>query len=1291
MDNVLIPLKLDAFIFNKEVCDEGHISGKRKEYENRQGVYLHWTLPPRVFRNGIATMQDEQSKADRGNIVSPTPEIPYAPTRWLVVRWIAEDDLAVAEPVEARIALEPVTAWVVESDREWELDRGNPKQYTPDQKRDWVPEGCDMQVDVTPFINANVEDASIKGKSEVFIGDKTPADRWVEDVNPPDGDKPKAETRAKERLLGGFRLLSSSNELFPDYQPHNSNVLSLLDRFEYSTPGADQPRRATAVTASYAVIGWYSNSERDIVQPGSAVKRSSRLQALNMMLKGQPPIADPKVHLEIVRKWLESDEKITISICHAFLYDLKWDAGKLPPKVPADRFAELLHGKLPVSVGTTPLDSLLAHARAHKDLEEEPEHARIVEEALKSLEIELLAGDDDVETRDQASDILYNWNYLRTDGGGRFYLTGPGGGDSDKMPNLTNPGSKGQLSQLNDAQQLLDATRRELKHVRWQLFAEWWKSVASGERINDKRFQLVDGIKTQIENLQAKEKVLEGQVEDIKREKNLPAEDAEDLESELGHDDETNIFKAGIHPPFYQPRDPTLLVGGIRPSWEHDYLDPLPARLDSQLPVDATNEPIEGLDPAHWDSLFNETSGFIRRKMPRALRKSVKNLLQEFVLLKGRHPPLPPVPNDPECPPKDPREDTSGTEPSKPVLAQEPLFHDGLGLDPVENTCHETVHYGIKPDVELAKVYAGETDHDMRRISGRSLILPKSTFSLKAKLEQLFASTPATEKDMDQSHRTRLLALIRKFDFLSAPLSGLGANMLTTETGGHTRPAVKDFTSPDLHFIPDAAPPDVGFTEVIMPLIREQTGLTPYDSSHLRHSDRHSALKTVSHGQFKFTKINIVDKFGQTIHAIDPTLAPAEKQPTVRPCISECGVHGSLEPKEPAEPLWHAANEWDQPIWGWIVINYPNSGLQFFLPDGTFYREVRLLAGPEDKMSFDPSHRPLWLPSQEPDDSKKVLGPDMQQLSRLVKTLAKSTAYLGKFIDMVQRASSAKTSAPGYAEFGSALTGRPLALTYMAWSLELAGPEWTSQMDGDPAPSRTLLPPRIEDKDPPQQYSFPIQIGDEQLGFDGLVGYFLPKANGDVEQGDALDLTKIYSHFATAKSPAATTTTSEDHSEGIIIPITSETYPKIRAHYIAPSSALTPAHYAAQRDLELQLSGIVAGALVDPFLPCHAFTAILPPKELSLPPWTWQNSLARMATFFNAGPLLISSNVPSFNPENEPMQGSHIPEFGNETADNGELSRVVSLQVADMATGWAWLEPYTVKNSSEETEHPQSP
>ena len=33
---------------------------------------------------------------------------------------------------------------------------------------------------------------------------------------------------------------------------------------------------------------------------------------------------------------------------------------------------------------------------------------------------------------------------------------------------------------------------------------------------------------------------------------------------------------------------------------------------------------------------------------------------------------------------------------------------------------------------------------------------------------------------------------------------------------------------------------------------------------------------------------------------------------------------------------WQPVGEWDSPVWGWIVINFANYGVQFFLPDGLF-------------------------------------------------------------------------------------------------------------------------------------------------------------------------------------------------------------------------------------------------------------------------------------------------------------------------------------------------------------------
>ncbi|OQE45943.1 hypothetical protein PENCOP_c001G06564 [Penicillium coprophilum] len=49
-----------------------------------------------------------------------------------------------------------------------------------------------------------------------------------------------------------------------------------------------------------------------------------------------------------------------------------------------------------------------------------------------------------------------------------------------------------------------------------------------------------------------------------------------------------------------------------------------------------------------------------------------------------------------------------------------------------------------------------------------------------------------------------------------------------------------------------------------------------------------------------------------------------------------------------ANSPWRPATEFDEPIWGWVVTNYVYNGLHIFLPNGTFYREVRTAASDVD-------------------------------------------------------------------------------------------------------------------------------------------------------------------------------------------------------------------------------------------------------------------------------------------------------------------------------------------------------
>ena len=56
---------------------------------------------------------------------------------------------------------------------------------------------------------------------------------------------------------------------------------------------------------------------------------------------------------------------------------------------------------------------------------------------------------------------------------------------------------------------------------------------------------------------------------------------------------------------------------------------------------------------------------------------------------------------------------------------------------------------------------------------------------------------------------------------------------------------------------------------------------------------------------------------------------------------------------------WRVATDYEQSIFGWIVINYADYGLQFFLSTGQFYREIRM--GGANNMNIGPKYVPFAI------------------------------------------------------------------------------------------------------------------------------------------------------------------------------------------------------------------------------------------------------------------------------------------------------------------------------------------
>lgn len=355
------------------------------------------------------------------------------------------------------------------------------------------------------------------------------------------------------------------------------------------------------------------------------------------------------------------------------------------------------------------------------------------------------------------------------------------------------------------------------------------------------------------------------------------------------------------------------------------------------------------------------------------------------------------------------------------------------------------------------------------------------------------------------------------------------------------------------------------------------------------------------------------------------------------------------------KPYFRPANEWENPIWGWVVLNYADQGIQLFLPDGAFYREVRF-GGPGGVITD-----PKWLPFA-PDPNLPPVA-NTAQLDALVVRLG-NPEYAKGFWYMLSAAVDQMAPAPSaYAEFLSSIVGRPLALANMGWSLELEGTplqnESTSTNRAVKNPPIHLIPETPGDKN---SYEFQVKLGDRFREYDGLVGYFdaNPAPDPAKKRTDELILDKVKTYFAGQQSQVENLT-----------PISNDNYPKLKpfcARQFNGSKEVEPDDYTDERVRQLQ----IFGAIFDPFTPIHGYSSLLPIRSLQLPPWTWQDAMQNMTAFFHAGPLTLTGDVGDY--DNKPLTTEMVKSRPSRNAALPSLSE----------GEWSWLQPFVDPNNGAE-------
>ncbi|KAB8349756.1 hypothetical protein FH972_023770 [Carpinus fangiana] len=1315
--NIAIPMKLDAFVFNEDVCNgkatEAKIApiaqpnytflrikdyllqndlldavnlsnatpsarnarlvdlGTGKIREHRLGVYLHWIMP-RPYRSGAAATKDSTSKrtmdADAADASAPSFRNP--PTRWLVLRKLHMNTI---QPADAQI--KEVDGWVVESDCIREID-------TLDDK-------VDLQVDVSPYIDSSETNSkdptkmNIDKQAEIFIGKKSPAESWEEDP------------LASRANLG---LLNSSNQLFPDYQPHNGNVFSALDTFSYKDANGVEHTLTDAV-ADYYVLGWHTAPDDEPFHLNGGT-RAERLAELNMTFNGMDELKD----------WLQdkTDAKV---LCHGAMYQVEWhdrwpeEGPNRPKQVPANDFTKKLVLQNPVAVGTTPMDTLLTYIHAH--------HEGELENDIEQIAMLLRSQSESITDQQAAEDEVQNYNFTAAGGGSHYVLPL----DNARPAQPPTDGQKKDLKLLNEAQALVNSLERAQQAVQWDLFAWWWKFVTDTDnQLAPKRGQYEE----QSRKLYAKYSSLRdfltnqrSQVSDYKNKLSLL-----DLSP-----------KEATLQPFAQARDPSVLVAGAKSGWPEDFLDSLISRLDYQISTFQTP-----------DKSMSET--FFLRCVPEALHSTALALVQEFVnnsppgtvsemsnttytaypsLYHDQGPPDPKVKYPSDTPWRDRWESTQAWFPLFLEWEAE-FFHieyDKWTLESVTSRMETQPRFrhAIAP-ADKPLWDNKDVVNDTRVLSGRIVINPQPAFSLKAQIDQLFSSLPEDilNKYLKPEERKKLKAEVSRMPFLSSPLTGFINQLATTMQGNHLKPNIRIPKQPPVPLVAAYADShNVGLGKDQLEAMGVETDLTPYGSLVPLPQTDYAAFKPVSHGQFRFTRFNVVDKFGQCAPAIDQHPRPTGPPP-MYPCVSDFFApqmfdklaNVAVKPEDdkyceftqvppqinqpsrlnavfvvPDEDAtadnrpayWRPMREWDDqsPIWGWIVVNYVDNGIQFFLKDGTFYREARV-ASPDNPHPVAASRR--WQPFGRGDGT-----PGTDQIDRLINEFTDGTdgqKYLENFIALItDSVNQTKASPSAYGQYINALVGKPLALTNIAYSLEMAT---DARANESSIPNQQGLHTKYRllptNSGPAEEiYQFPLKIGDRGRLYDGLVGFFRAHDEPwrpEIGAGNELDLSKLFTYD------------DKVNKEPRFAEISGSTFPKLQCFYSNPSQYDSQDPNVGENfrfAANAKLNKSVFGCIVDPFLPVHAYMGggVTPVQPLRLPDWTWQDSLRNMTAFFHFGPLVVTDDVPGFSADHQ-LPPNYAGKLDTLTVPDSAV-QLPSLKLAD----WRWLQGYTDLGESDTT------
>jgi hypothetical protein len=348
-----------------------------------------------------------------------------------------------------------------------------------------------------------------------------------------------------------------------------------------------------------------------------------------------------------------------------------------------------------------------------------------------------------------------------------------------------------------------------------------------------------------------------------------------------------------------------------------------------------------------------------------------------------------------------------------------------------------------------------------------------------------------------------------------------------------------------------------------IPGVPDVSGLIGNAAGYIPAVNSSSPFQYWRSGLFEFQTMQLIDEWGQTLDILAPA-TPILPSPALTCSPPAKGPNtialtpALLQPARLAFELLPASNA--SPVCGWLLTNALDQSLMVYDGSGVALGELAIGGGGTI----------CWTPP-----SVKIDGTLQNVIDSIIANCTDAKTF-GAFYNAIDRAAAA--IAPPGATFNqhlALLLGRPLAVVRASLQILLAtkpveNPTW-SFFDGGP-PSPVL------------QYPFGIQLGNIAGLQDGLIGYF---------SGPGLDTFNIVQQSG---APGGAYLTPIGYGNYIFMMVAVET-----------EDPPPP--------LELVL-------LVDPSVPVHASTAILPVQTIQVPPSAIDDALRRMNVTFRVDAIL---------------------------------------------------------------------